>query len=96
MDTVPPGLAAQLRETADAQGWLPPWPQWWGEEALAGLLPDPKVRRRFAAGCPRLPLAMFEEIHPRHRSGPMRPPRTCRSARHTPIRPPRHGDVAGR
>jgi len=64
MDTVPPGLAAQLREMADAQGWLPPGPQWWGEEALAGLIPDPDARRDFAAGCPRLPLAMFEEIHP--------------------------------
>jgi hypothetical protein len=65
MGTMPPGLAAQLREMADAQGWLPPWPRWWGEEALAELLPDAEVRRRFAAGCPRLPLAMFEEVHPR-------------------------------
>ena len=64
MDTVPPGLAAQLREMADARGWLPPWPRWWGEQALAELLPDPVVRERFAAGCPPLPLAMFEEIHP--------------------------------
>jgi hypothetical protein len=64
METVPPDLAAQLREMADAQGWLPPWPQWWGEEALAELIPDPEVRRHFATGCPRLPLAMFEEVHP--------------------------------
>jgi hypothetical protein len=64
MDTVPPGLAAQLRQMADAQGWLPPWPQWRGEEALAGLIPNPDLRRHFAGGCPRLPLAMFEEVHP--------------------------------
>ncbi len=64
MQTVPPELAAQLREMADAQGWLPPWPLWWGDEALAELLPDPAVRQAFAAGCPRLPLAMFEEVHP--------------------------------
>jgi hypothetical protein len=64
MDTAPPGLAAQLREMADAQGWLPPWPRWWGEEVLAELIPDPGLRRRFTASCPRLPLAMFEEIHP--------------------------------
>jgi hypothetical protein len=64
METVPPGLAVQLREMADAQGWLPPWPRWWGDEALAELIPDPKARRNFAAGCPRLPLAMFEELHP--------------------------------
>jgi hypothetical protein len=64
MDTVPPELAAQLREMADDQGWLPPWPQWWGDQALAELIPDPTARRRFAADCPRLPLAMFEEVHP--------------------------------
>jgi hypothetical protein len=64
IETVPPELAAHLREMADDQGWLPPWPQWWGEETLAGLIPDPAARRHFAAGCPRLPLAMFEEVHP--------------------------------
>jgi hypothetical protein len=64
METVPPDLAAQLREMADARGWLPPWPQWWGEQALAELVPDPDIRQRFAAGCPPLPLAMFEETHP--------------------------------
>lgn len=64
MDTMPPDLAAQVRQMADAHGWLPPWPQWWGEEALAELIPDPDARQRFADGCPRLPLAMFEEAHP--------------------------------
>jgi hypothetical protein len=64
VDTVPADLAAQVREMADGQGWLPPWPQWWGDEVMAGLLPDPEARRRFIAGCPRLPLAMFEEVHP--------------------------------
>jgi hypothetical protein len=64
MDTVQPDLGAQVREMADAQGWLPPWSQWWGDEALAELIPDPDARRHFAAGCPRLPLAMFEEVHP--------------------------------
>lgn len=64
METAPPELAAQLRDMADDQGWLPTWPQWWGDEALAELIPDPAARRHFAAGCPRLPLAMFEEVHP--------------------------------
>ena len=64
METAPPGLAAHLRDLADRQGWLPPWPRWWGEEELAALLPDPAVRRHFATGCPRLPLAMFEETYP--------------------------------
>jgi pimeloyl-ACP methyl ester carboxylesterase len=64
LETVPPDFAARLRDMADPQGWLPPWPQWWGEEELAALIPDPAVRQHFAAGCPRLPLAMFEELYP--------------------------------
>jgi hypothetical protein len=64
MDTVPAELAVQVRDMADAEGWLPPWSQWWGDEGLAELLPDPRMRQDFAAGCPRLPLAMFQEIHP--------------------------------
>jgi pimeloyl-ACP methyl ester carboxylesterase len=64
METVPPDLAARLREMTDPQGRLPPWSQWWGEEELAALLPDPAVRQHFAAGCPRLPLALLEEVHP--------------------------------
>ena len=64
LETVQPGLAARLREMADPRGWLPPWSQWWAEEELAALLPDPAVRQHFAAGCPRLPMAMLEEVHP--------------------------------
>ncbi len=64
MDTVPAELAAQVRDMADADGWLPPWSQWWGDEVLAELLLDPRLRQDFAAGCPRLPLAMFRETHP--------------------------------
>jgi pimeloyl-ACP methyl ester carboxylesterase len=64
IETVQPGLAARLREMAGPRGRLPPWPQWWDEEELAVLVPDPDVRRSFSAGCPRLPLAMVEEIYP--------------------------------
>ena len=64
METVSHDLAARMRDLADPQGWLPPWSQWWEEEGLAELLPDPAVRRHFAAGCPRLPMAMFEETYP--------------------------------
>jgi hypothetical protein len=73
MDTVPPELAAQVRGMADDRGWLPPWPQWWGDEAMAELVPDPAARRRFTAGCPPLPLAMFEEVHPTTRPWPDTP-----------------------
>jgi hypothetical protein len=38
--------------------------QTWLETVPAELIADPGVRRRFAAGCPRLPLAMFTEVHP--------------------------------
>jgi hypothetical protein len=64
MDTVPAELAAQMRAMADPRGWLPPWSQWWGDEVLAELLPDPRMRQDFAASCPRLPLAIFQEVHP--------------------------------
>jgi pimeloyl-ACP methyl ester carboxylesterase len=64
METTQPALAARLRDMAGPQGWLPPWPQWWDEEELAVLIPDPAVRRHFVAGCPRLPVAMLEEIYP--------------------------------
>ncbi|HUZ37110.1 MAG TPA: alpha/beta hydrolase [Streptosporangiaceae bacterium] len=63
LETMPAELAAQVREMADPEGWLPPWSDWWGDDELAGLLPDPGIRQRFAAGCPRLPLAMFGERH---------------------------------
>ena len=64
METVPAELAAQVREMTDNQGWLPPWPQWWGEQAMAELSSDPQTRQQFAAGCRRLPLAWFEDVHP--------------------------------
>lgn len=64
METAAPGFAARLRRMADCEGCLPPWPQWFGEDEMAGLLPDPVVRRIFTASCPRLPLAMLEEIYP--------------------------------
>jgi hypothetical protein len=64
MQTVAPGLAARLRETADPQGRLPPWPRWHADGELAALVPDPAVRQQFADGCPRLPLAMLEEAAP--------------------------------
>ena len=62
--TVPPQVAARLRAMADAQGRLPPWPHWWGEEALAEIIRDPGMRQRFVADCPQVPLAMLEEVQP--------------------------------
>ena len=61
----PPGLHWQHNLRAMAtNGWLPAWSVWWGIDGLAELLPDTAARERFAADCPRLPLAMFEEFQP--------------------------------
>lgn len=62
-ETVSPELAGTVRRLAGRDGFLPSWATWWGEETMARLLPDRAVRERFVAGCPRLPLAMFEEAH---------------------------------
>jgi hypothetical protein len=73
IDAMPDDLGEHLRHMADSEGWLPAWPEWWGRDELVALLPDAVVRRRFVADCPRLPLAMFEEIPsiaPRWRDAP--------------------------
>jgi hypothetical protein len=64
MSTMPPDLAQQLKDMADQDGWLPPWPQWWGADGLAELIKDPDLRHQFEAGCPKLPLAIFDEVQP--------------------------------
>lgn len=71
-DTAPPELAERLRRMG-RDGWLPPWPDWWGPAELARLLPDPAVRTRFVAGCPRLPFALFEEVLPEVPGWPQAP-----------------------
>lgn len=64
MSTMPPNLADRLRRMADREGWVPPWPQWWGDDALAELVPDADTRRSFTAECPKVPLALFAEVLP--------------------------------
>jgi hypothetical protein len=63
-ETAPRSLGAQLLAMA-RDGTLPPWSQWWGPGQLEQLLSDMTVRMRFAAECPPLPLAMFQEALPR-------------------------------
>ncbi len=72
IDTVPSEVAAQIRDMAN-DGWLPPWSEWWGDDGLAEMFPDRKARERFAATCPRVPLAMFEEVYPDEARGPYAP-----------------------
>lgn len=62
-DTAPAELAGQLGDTA-RDGWLPPWPQWWGPGEFEELVPDREVRACFDAECPSLPMAMFGEAMP--------------------------------
>ncbi|WP_206314232.1 alpha/beta fold hydrolase [Streptomyces coryli] len=61
--TVPPELAARLRELA-RDGVLPPWDTWFPPGTVEALLPDPAVRARFSAELPRVPLAYFAEPAP--------------------------------
>jgi hypothetical protein len=63
-DDAPPELASTLRGLADDRGRLPPWSEWFPADALASLLPEPDLRRRFVAGLPRLPLSYFAEPAP--------------------------------
>jgi hypothetical protein len=63
LDNAPADFAEHLLRLA-TDGWLPPWADWWGAEALAELLPDADLRTRFIAGCPRVPVAMLEEVRP--------------------------------
>ncbi len=52
-----------LRDLATG-GRVPPWPQWWPEQALAALFPDEVTRRSVLGEAHSLPLAFFEEHLP--------------------------------
>lgn len=43
---------------------LPPWTQWWDEEDVAPMFPNPQVRAAVTAEEPRLPLAYYEQAVP--------------------------------
>ncbi len=62
-DTAPPALGEQLRGLA-REGRLPPWHAWFPPAAVAEVLPEEGLRRRFVAELPRLPVAYFEEPAP--------------------------------
>jgi hypothetical protein len=58
-----PEHLAFLRGLADDAGVLPRWTDWWPEDDVAALLPDPVVRQVVVAEQARLPLAYYlEEI----------------------------------
>ena len=54
----------ELARRSAQDGRLPPWPEWWGNEVMAGLVPDPAARSELAAECRPVPLALLEEPFP--------------------------------
>jgi hypothetical protein len=61
--TVPEEFVARLSDAA-VDGRLPPWPEWWGEDAMRLLLADDALRARFVADCPRVPVSVLHEVMP--------------------------------
>jgi pimeloyl-ACP methyl ester carboxylesterase len=59
----PPEFMGQLRALA-ADGVLPPWSSWLGEDAMRELVPDERLRAALEAEMPRLPLSYFEASVP--------------------------------
>jgi pimeloyl-ACP methyl ester carboxylesterase len=59
----PPGRMSQLRALA-SDGVLPPWPGWFGEEAMRELVPEERLRATLEEEMPRLPLSYFEASVP--------------------------------
>ncbi|MGR6921788.1 alpha/beta hydrolase [[Actinomadura] parvosata] len=53
-----------LRDLAGPDGVLPRWTDWWDEEDVVAMLPDPAVRIRVAAEQPRLPLDYYTQPIP--------------------------------
>jgi RimJ/RimL family protein N-acetyltransferase len=59
---IPSEFRAWLADLA-VDGVLPPWPAWWGPDALAALVPD-EADRRALDDAPRVPLAFYDEPVP--------------------------------
>jgi len=51
----PAGLVAMLRDRVGSDGLLPLWSEWWPEEDVAALFPDPQTRRRVEADQRQVP-----------------------------------------
>ena len=59
----PPAMLEFLRPMA-VHGRLPRWTDWWDEEQIAPMFPDPSVRRTVVEEQPTLPLSYFEQHIP--------------------------------
>lgn len=53
-----------LHDLADDDGVLPRWTDWWNEEDVAAMLPDPAVRAKVVVEQPRLPLGYYTQLLP--------------------------------
>lgn len=47
-----------------ADGRLRPWLEWWDDDVVRALLPDPVDRAMIAAACPRLPISFYDHDVP--------------------------------
>jgi hypothetical protein len=59
-----PELLDVLRAKASDDGLLPPWSQWWDEDDVAPLFPDPRTRLAVTAEERQLPLAYYDQSIP--------------------------------
>jgi len=57
---IPPEFRPALEALA-TNGRLPMWSQWWGDDVLQRLIPDPEQRGRVEAELPSIPLAYFDD-----------------------------------
>ncbi|MER7006819.1 alpha/beta hydrolase [Dactylosporangium sp. NPDC000555] len=61
--TASPERLSYLR-TQVTEGRLPRWTDWWDEDDVATLFPDPRTRSTVSAEQPRLPLSYYEQQIP--------------------------------
>lgn len=62
-DSVPAALHEQLSELVRG-GTLPPWNEWFPDDVIRRLVPDPEIRQRFVAELPSVRRAYFDERAP--------------------------------
>lgn len=54
----------ELVRRSGRDGRLPPWPEWWGAEVMADLVPDPTARSALVTECRPVPLSLLDEPFP--------------------------------
>ena len=64
LEALPSQFTSHVVGLADQSGNLPPWPQWFGADALSELVDDQALLDGFIADCPPIPLSMFNEPLP--------------------------------